>query len=187
MANAGDRIETPFSETIVFRQTSEETAGALLEMEAFFRPRQTKPPEHYHPQQEERFEVMSGELWVRMGGQERTYRARESFIVPIGTSHTMTGTSEGESRVIWQVRPALKTEHLFETVWGLSKDGKTNKRGVPGDPFQLAVLLAEYGDEFRIAGPLGALQKLIALTLGPIGRLLGYRGRYERYGGPADD
>ena len=43
----------------VFRQTARETNGELLQVEWIAEPRWTTGPEHIHPSQAERFEVLS--------------------------------------------------------------------------------------------------------------------------------
>jgi hypothetical protein len=50
----------------------------LLEVEAVYtKPTPSRPPVHYHPRQEERFEVLHGRLNVLVaGGNERSERAR---------------------------------------------------------------------------------------------------------------
>ncbi len=63
MARAGDELRNDRTEKqrIVLRKTAKETGGTLLEMEAFYKPGGQYPPEHYHPLQDEHFEVISGQ------------------------------------------------------------------------------------------------------------------------------
>jgi hypothetical protein len=75
-------------------------------------------------------------------------------------------------------------ESLFETLFGLGRDGKTDEEGAPR-LLQGAVMLAEYEDEYRLARPPLPVQKALLAVLAPIGRLLGYRAWYARYSGPA--
>ncbi len=183
MAKAGDRIESPIWETVVFSKTARETNGELLEMEAVYRPSPLQPPEHYHPRQEERFEVLSGALRVCMSGKERVYSASQEFTIRRGARHSMSCAGAEEARVTWQVRPALRTETFFETMWGLSRDGKVNSKGRPG-LLRAAVILKEYAPEFRLSRPPYLLQLLAFTVLAPFARFLGYRARYDKYSGP---
>lgn len=183
MARAGDELVGPNYERIVFRRTAEETNSELVEVDAFYEPGANGPPEHYHPLQEERFEVISGDILARVDGIERLYEAGETFVLPIDTRHTMRNGGNEEAHVIWQTRPALKTEAFFETLLGLARDGKTNKDGVP-NLLHAAVIMREYQDEFRLTRPPFAIQKVFFALLAPIGGLLGYRGRYPEYSGP---
>jgi hypothetical protein len=49
-----------------------------------------------------------------------------------------------------EYRPALRTEVLFETLFGLGRDGKTDQEGSPR-LLQGTLMLEEYEDEYRLA------------------------------------
>ncbi|MCB0050483.1 MAG: cupin domain-containing protein [Caldilinea sp.] len=172
---------SPGESRLIIRRSGADTSGALLEMEARYPPHSPQPPAHYHPYQEEHFQVLSGTFRTRIGGAERTYAAGESFTVPANTPHWMHNVGDGEGRLLWQVRPALRTQAFLETMWSLAADGKTNTGGVP-NLLHLAVILREYRDEFRAASPPYAAQRILFGILAPIGRLAGYRPRYDRTG-----
>ena len=185
MARAGDVLETPITgQRLIFRKTGRDTGGELLAVESVYeRPSPSRLPEHYHPHQEERFEVLSGTVHVLIDGVERVLVAGEVIVIPPGTPHEMWSGEAGEARVNWQTRPALNTETFFETLWGLAIDGKTNERGTPNLP-QVAVIAREYENEFRLTRPPFAVQKLLFAILAPLGKMLGYRARYPEYSGP---
>ena len=178
MPGAGDVLDNPVSgQRIIFRKTAEDTGGELLEVESVYtKASPSRPPAHYHPHQEERFEVLSGRLHVLITDKERTLEEGEILTIPPGTPHEMWAEDAG-SRANWQTRPALKTEEFFETVWGLARAGKTNEKGVP-NLLQVAVLFQEYADEFRLTSPPWPVQRALFAVLAPGGRLLGYRTRY---------
>lgn len=171
----------PGGERLTIRKSGSETGGELLEMEAVYRPHSSPPPPHSHPFQEEQFEVLNGAFRVGLEGTEHVYQTGERFTVPANTIHWMHNVSDEEGRLRWEVRPALKTGDFFATMWGLAADGKTGPNGVP-NLLQLAVILHEYRDEFRASSPPYIVQRLLFALLAPIGRLLGYRARYDRYG-----
>jgi quercetin dioxygenase-like cupin family protein len=182
MARAGEVLDNPVSgQRIIFRKTTGDTGGELLEVESVYtRASPSRPPAHYHPHQEECFEVLSGRLKVVVEGEERAYGEGEDFVVPPGISHEMW-TEEAGTRMNWQTRPAMKTEAFFESVWGLARVGKTNEKGIP-NLLQLAVLFREYSEEFRLARPPWPAQRTLFALLAPLGRLLGYRTRYPGRG-----
>ena len=183
MAIAGDVLENPkSSQRIIFRKKASDTGGELLEVESVYtKPTPARPPVHYHPHQEERFEVLSGRLNVLVDGKERTLEEGEVLTIPPGISHEMWAEEAG-IRVNWQTRPAMRTEEFFETIWGLAKDGKTNEKGVP-NLLKVAVIADEYADEFRLASPPLFVQRALFAILAPVGKLLGYRARYPEYSG----
>ena len=137
MPEPGTEIEGP-THTLRLIKTADETGGELLEMEATYNGTGGMPPEHFHPSQAEHFEVHEGAIVAIIDGAERRYEAGESFDVPIGTNHQMT--SDGPARVIWQVRPALRTAEFFERLYGEEPDS-ARELG--------AAFLEEFSDEVR--------------------------------------
>jgi mannose-6-phosphate isomerase-like protein (cupin superfamily) len=143
VAQAGQEIHGPGGFVLRLVRTAAETGGDLLEMEATYGGDAALPPEHLHPRQDERFEVLEGAVRTVVGGVERRYDAGETFAVPAGTPHQMTG--DGPARVRWEVRPALRTAEFFERLYG---SGPDSARAAP-DPL---AFLAEFGDEIRLTG-----------------------------------
>lgn len=182
LARAGDVLDNPVTgQRLVFLNTTAESDGSLLEVESVWtRPSATRPPAHYHPHQEERFEILSGTLHARIDGRPRTLRAGEVFAIPPGVPHQMWSEDDGEVRANWQTRPAMKTESFFETIWGLANEGKTNEKGAP-NLLQAAVIAREYGEEFRLVKPPRSVQMILFGVLSPLARLLGYKAAYSRY------
>ncbi|MBK8900553.1 MAG: cupin domain-containing protein [Anaerolineaceae bacterium] len=180
MRNKPNEFARSDGNRLIFRQTGGDTQGKLLEMEAVYPPHSPKPPAHYHPYQEEQFQVLAGTFHAQIGDEEKTFVTGDTFSVPANTHHWMHNVSDTEGRLLWQVRPALQTQAFFETMWGLAADGKTNPQGVP-NLLQLAVILRAYAAEFRPSSPPYLVQRLLFGFLAPIGRLLGYRARYDKY------
>jgi quercetin dioxygenase-like cupin family protein len=173
MAEPGDELKNPITgQDLVFRRTTAQTGGELLEVEAAWAPDSAEPVEHFHPRQEERFRVLEGTLTVRLEGDVRELRAGDELVVPAGARHAMWNSGAGRARASWETRPALRTEAFFEAVWGLASAGKVDAKGAPG-PLQGAVLMREYRDEFRLASPPAPVQAVAFRVLAPIGRLLG--------------
>src|SRR5436305_3500917 len=87
----------------------------VLEMEASYSGEGGFPPEHLHPRQDEKFEVLEGAVKAVISGQERHYTAGEAFDVPAQTPYQMAGV--GPAKVRWEVRPALRTAEFFERAY----------------------------------------------------------------------
>jgi quercetin dioxygenase-like cupin family protein len=69
MAKAGEEFVNPVTGLrTIFRKTAEETSGELLQVDWIGEPGWSTGPDHVHPYQEERFEVLSGRLGLRVGG-----------------------------------------------------------------------------------------------------------------------
>jgi quercetin dioxygenase-like cupin family protein len=128
MARAGAVIENPvIGDRVVFRHTTAETGGELLEFDIFARAGAQGPPEHVHPGSSEHFEVLRGTLRARVAGVERAVTAGESLTVPAGTLHTWWNAGADEFQVRVQLRPAGRMESFLETIYGLALAGRTNR------------------------------------------------------------
>ena len=184
MARRGEVLESPTNgQRAVFRDTAKDTGGELLRLDFFVAPGGFLGNEHLHPKQQEHIEVLSGTLRCRLSGHEQSLGQGEAITVPPGLPHTLWNESIEEAHALVEYRPALRMETLFETLFGLGRDGKTDEKGSP-NLLQGAVMLKEYEDEYRLARPPLPVQKMLLAVLAPVGRLLGYRAQYPRYSSP---
>jgi quercetin dioxygenase-like cupin family protein len=183
MARAGQTIDNPVTgERLTWHEVAADTGGRLVRGEMTLPPGGFVAAEHVHPNQEERYELIAGELRVRLDGQERTLGPGDRLVVPTGRPHVWWNAGRTEAHFRCDVTPALRFETFLETLFGLAADGKTNAKGLP-NPLQLAVLMRAYRDELRLARPAPAVQTLMFGPLAVAGRLLGYRASYPRYSG----
>ena len=163
-----------------FLQTSKDTKGLLLEMEATYQPQSSEPPPHYHPNQEEYFTIISGEMNLRMNGQLTTLKSGDILYVPKNKVHSMWNSTSENAIVNWKVMPALGSEYFFETFTGLANDGKTNQNGIP-NILQLALLVNRFSKEIRLAKPPYWVQQIVFGILTPFSLLFGYKRDYKKF------
>ena len=178
MAKAGDTIRNPLTgERITFLQTTRDTSGELLRFE-YLIPPGFSIPEHVHPRQEERHEIVSGKLKGRVGGCERLYVEGQKLVGPADVPHAWRNTSDDEGLLmVSELRPALRFEPLIETAFVLAGDLKTGKMACLGRLLRIAVLLDESRDDFYPTGiPMPAWEAALTLNtvLARAGRSLGY-------------
>jgi quercetin dioxygenase-like cupin family protein len=144
------QFELTDSETLTLTRSAAETGGELTEVAGEWRPGEGKPPPpHFHPKQDEHFEVTEGELTVRVDGEKRVLRAGDTLDIPRGTVHAMWNAGAVTARATWQVRPALRTEEFWDGMTKLRAAGHKNAKGlvdVPG----AALLFREFRDEIRL-------------------------------------
>jgi len=179
MRQPGDVFEiAKTGERFVFTKRPRETNGELLEIE--FLVKQFFPPAHIHADLEERVEVLEGRARVRIGRKAWTAGPGETVVFPAGTAHGFRAVGEEMLRFRCEIVPPREMESLFETIFGLYRDGKADKRGQP-NIFQNAVLAHEH--KGYLAGPPVSLQRPFVAALAFIARRLGYRARYEKYSG----
>jgi quercetin dioxygenase-like cupin family protein len=148
---AGEVIDNPAARMKLFLvQTAADTDGELLEMEATYEPGSVEPPEHFHPNQDERFEILAGTMEARIGGESMLLKTGEEVFIPAGTPHAMWNGGRETARVAWETRPALRSEEFFRAV------ARVAEAAMSGDPQSGDVpsgeaLLREFRDEFRLA------------------------------------
>ncbi|RYY35654.1 MAG: cupin domain-containing protein [Sphingobacteriaceae bacterium] len=167
-------------QNIKFIQTRNDTNGLLLEMETTYKAGSQIPLEHYHPHQHEDFKVLDGEIYVKLDGELRVLKTGDTLHIPANSVHAMWNPGATKAVVNWQVRPALDTEYMLETTWGLAADGKVNKKGMP-HILQVALTLRKFSETFRSVKPSYTVQKVVFAILTPVAYLLGYRPVYKKY------
>jgi mannose-6-phosphate isomerase-like protein (cupin superfamily) len=168
-AGMPEKLKLTPSESVTIRRSSAE----VLEVEGSYGPGGSPPPTHFHPAQDEHFEVLEGTLRAKVGGEERELGPGETLEIPRGTPHQMWNPGEHGARVVWQTRPALRTEGWFRSIDALHREGRVGRNGMPG-PLAFGAFLSEYDDVFRLAGP-GVLVNPAVAVLGALGRLRGYK------------
>ena len=162
---------TPHEAVTVLESTQE-----ALVVAAEYAPGGSPPPRHFHPSQDEHFEVLEGALRVNVEKDERELRAGDEIDIPRGAAHQMWNPGESPARVTWTTSPAGRTEAWYRELHALRASGRVGADGMPG-ALAFAVILTEYADVFRLAGPQPLLRSAFA-ALAPLGRARGYRSRF---------
>ncbi len=181
MVRAGDQIENPATgQRIVFRRTSEETGGDVSEFDGIFRPGGFAGPEHVHPIQDERFEVIAGQAGFQVRGEQKILGPGDVIDVARGVRHTFRNQGNDDLHVRMYFHPGTpSTERFYEVFFRLGRQGELNHRGMP--KLLLVVMLApQFADHARLASPPWWLQRAAFAALRPIALLLGYRRRAEQ-------
>jgi quercetin dioxygenase-like cupin family protein len=173
MAHVGESIENPRTgQRMVFLQTGVETRGELLRIECFNPPTGVDEPEHCHPRQESRAQVISGVLRFRVRGEIQVVRAGETHTIPAGVPHSFGNYGDEEAHWIAEFRPALRTDVFFEALFDLAARDQLDERGMPS-LLQLAVSVPAFSQEIRVTRPPWPVQRAVFALLGPIARLRG--------------
>lgn len=184
MAYQGLTLDNPFTgQSIHFLVTSRQTQGQELVLQSSWRGRSPEPPAHYHPGQEEVFEVLQGQLTVRLAGELHQVQAGQRLRIGPGQPHSMWNAAEERTIARWVTRPARRSEELLETTFALAQAGLVRPDGTPG-LLQAAVLLGEFSQEFRLVRPGRWAQRLVFGLLRPVARLLGVRAHYGSHPQP---
>lgn len=164
--------ETFFSPTMKSRMTflvcTDETKGERIVVQFENEPDDIGPPYHLHPEQQEEYEVLEGELTLKVDGKEVVLRAGEKLLVPPNTPHCFWNASGKPVRFTSEHRPALGWERFITTIYDLDYDGKCNEKGLPRGLQLMTTLGHRNGEEYLVEVPRFA-QRVLAL----LGRVLG--------------
>lgn len=148
----------------------ESTPESLL-VDATYGPGGSPPPKHFHPAQDEVFQMLEGSLRFRLGSIERDLEPGEEIEIPAGVAHQVFNPHDETARVRWRTSPAGRTEQWFRAVDALNRQAGGKRPSV----LAFAALLSEYRDSFRLAiGPDPLVGPVIA-ALGAIARATGHR------------
>ncbi len=169
MAKSGSVIYNKVTlDTFVFRQTREDTDGALLQFDDYHAPNGIGPMPHRHPLQEETFTVMNGTLAITIDGSEELVEAGGRVVVPPDALHSWHNAGSDEMCLRTEFRPALHFEEIIETYACMSQIGKVKPNGDP-DPLQMSAMMNAYPGEFFLGDMPMPLQRLL---FGPLGYVL---------------
>jgi quercetin dioxygenase-like cupin family protein len=174
MGQTEEQIQNPRTgQRMRFRQTAAETKGALLQIESVNPPTGVAEPEHVHPRQESRAEVVTGTLRFVVAGEERRLGPGDAITIPAGTPHYFVNDGEADAVSIQEFRPALRTADFFRAFFKLAEQGKLDAHGMPS-LLTLAILAPGFADEIRAVSPPWPVQRVAFALLAPIARLRGH-------------
>ena len=189
---AGTWIDNPvMGQRSLLVKLPAETGGRYFEMEYVCQPftgRNAIPP-HYHPTYTERFEILSGRARYRLAKLEKTADPGEQLLFPPRIEHIHPWSDSEEElhvRMFSEADPpdlAGLNANLNTgiTLYGLARDGKVNKEGLPSF-WQQAVLGRSILPGACPAGLSIGTARVLLGFFAIIGSLAGYRVSYPQYG-----
>ena len=140
------RIFNPIqNDAITFVRTAEETDGAYSLMDMEVAPGGGNLL-HYHATFAEHFTVTSGEFGVQIAKDSFVLKPGESAVAPAMTVHRWYNNTNQTATVRIELRPgSTGFERVLQIVYGLARDGLSDKKGLPKSLAHKAILL-ELGD-----------------------------------------
>jgi len=176
-------IENPLSgERITIRATAADTGGRVLEWELMLAPGGSVPSSHAHPEQEECFTVLSGQMRFRVGGRRIAAGPGDTVRIPPGTVHHFANASGQPARVAVQTTPALSMQDLLETAAALAQDQHAAARRLPS-LLDLALFMRDFEREVRAPYLPAALVRAVVRPAARLARRWGLDARYRRLRG----
>ena len=174
MARPGETVSNKISgETITWIDTAATTNGEFLKFRLDVKPLGFASVEHIHPDQDEFFEILEGNMEILVAGERRTLYPGDVALVPKGVPHQWWNISK-EKELSFNVTftPALNTEIMFEQVWGLVGIGRCTP---DGGPLLMDALVSMNEYHIYLAGAPVWLQKAVSAIAGLIGPLFGFK------------
>jgi len=136
-------FENPLiKDRVMLVESSSETRGAYTLIEVELGPGSGNQL-HYHKCFTEKFTAIRGELCLDIGGNRLRLQAGESATVPADNLHRVF--NPGERSIIFRVKltPGQEMfEHCLAITYGLAKDGRLNKKGIPKSLDHTALLMS---------------------------------------------
>lgn len=132
---AGIDLYQPFTNPVTretFRCLS--SSEEVFTMEWTVHPGGYVPFEHVHVNQDEIFQIQSGEMRVRLGGVTKTGKAGDTLLVPRGTRHIAFNDREEPLVCIVDYRPGLDHYKTMQCFAGLTLDCAYDRRGLVNVP-----------------------------------------------------
>jgi Cupin domain len=124
---------------------------------------------HYHPEQEENYQVLDGTLEVFRDGRWGAVPAGESLTVPPGTVHGFRNASGAPVRFVNVHRPALAFQENLEVLDRLIRAGKIRGMKDLRSLIYMSMASVEYPPSVAVKPP-----QRVVKTLAFLGRRLGY-------------
>lgn len=181
MSRRGQVFENPVTgeRAIVITDPLDHPEGVLV-AELHVEPGGRVAGAHRHPGLVERFQVVRGQVNYLIGDREAVLGPGDSAEVPAGVVHDWWQVGEERAVVVGEVDPGARFTEMVGTFFGLARDGKVDKKGVP-HPLQLALSARSYADTMVMVKPPPWVQRVAFAVLAPIAKARGLKPTYPEY------
>ena len=179
-APASPVITNPLSgEQITIQATAADTGGRALEWELVLAPGGKVPSSHAHPEQEECFTVLAGQMRFRVAGRRVIAGPGDTVRIPPGTVHHFANPGRVPARVAVRTAPALTMQGLLETAAALAQDQHAAARRLPR-LIDLALFMRDFEREVRAPYLPAVLVRAVIRPAAWPARRWGLDARYRR-------
>ncbi len=135
--------------------------------------------EHRHPAIVERFEVLDGQLTLKLDGVTHVLGPGQGATIEANTWHDWWNSGNVAARVRIEVTPGHRFVHMIETLFGLARLGHVGADGMP-NLLQLSLTGPEFADVIVFRSPPLLVQRVLFGALAPIAHMRGYRATYPQ-------
>ncbi len=157
--------------------STEETKGESVTFEFENQPNDIGPPIHFHPDKEESFTVIKGELTVEVAGKIKVLKAGESATVPRNTFHTFWNATQNPVLFTSEHKPAKQFESFIKSLYDMDYDGLMNTKGAPPLLKLMPMIQARKGEQWMENPPV-FIQRIGIFLIGTLGKIMGNKKSY---------
>jgi mannose-6-phosphate isomerase-like protein (cupin superfamily) len=136
--------------------------GEVLRIEIRTEPGGGVLADHVHPQLEERYEVLEGEVTFRVDGTPVVAGPGAKVVVAAGARHSFQNTGTDTAHLEVEAEPALRLRESIEDGASLAQTEKLTATGKPKSLralIELAALAHRYRETVILSSPPPALQR----------------------------
>ncbi|MDQ3442031.1 MAG: cupin domain-containing protein [Chloroflexota bacterium] len=162
-------LRTVFGLQATVARSAADTGGAYVEMDVMAEPG-SRTTIHYHPEQEETYQVVEGTLEVFHNAGWQAVPAGQSLTIPPKAVHGFRNASDGPVRFLNVHRPALAFQEHLETLARLARTGKIKGTRDPRSLIYMSMSAIRYQPDVTVKPP----QRLVR-SLAFIGQRLGFK------------
>lgn len=161
----------------------DETNGEFERVGVVFPPGNLGPPEHFHPNYDEVFEVVAGEFIFRVNGKDIPAVVGDVVTAKKNEVHSWRCAGDVAGVAIADYKPPIRGLEVLYTMYGMSHEGKLNKKGEIKNPLQAIAVGREFLDDVEAVVPLTPswLVRFLLVSFYPLVKLMGYKGTQARY------
>jgi quercetin dioxygenase-like cupin family protein len=150
------------------------TEGNVLRTELWVDPAGGVDIDHVHPHQEERLEVVAGELVYRIDGDERRMGPGDKAVVPAGVPHAFRNEGKEVAHLSFESEPPMELEESVRVGIAMAGAESFTAGGMPKSPSAL-LAAAEFSERYKETTQLRAVPALVTRIAFPPLAWLGRR------------
>lgn len=135
----------------------------VLRIRTTLAPDAVRRPLHIHPNQQERFVVVTGRLGLLVGrGAWRTLVQGNEVSIEPGEAHTIWNAGTEPAVVVTEHQPSMRFVAFLREIAALDARGvPLTNEGVPRNILQAAALIDAFSDVMRPVSPPVAVQRIL--------------------------
>ncbi len=129
------------------------------------------PPIHRHPEQEEYFKIVKGQLEVYRKNEWKTLNQGDDIHIPKDTAHTYRSRHKDDCIFEYRLTPKRNFSGMMQTFEKLMNEQKLKGTSDIKSIIYLALTFKKYGSEVKSVNP----PSFVISAMAGIGKLLGFK------------